>query len=85
LTFPPWEGPPLSFNLSSEQEMKLEIPDMSCGGCANAITRAVTGLDPAAKLDIDVAVKIVTVTSMSPPARIIETIEAAGFHPSLKG
>jgi copper chaperone len=52
--------------------MEFNIPDMSCGGCANAITRAVT-------------VKIVTVTSTLPPARVIEAIEAAGFHPSLKG
>jgi copper chaperone len=54
--------------------MEFNIPDMSCGGCAHAITRAVTGLDPAARVDVDVPVKIVTVT-----------IEAAGFHPSLKG
>ena len=65
--------------------MELEILDMSCGGCANAITRAVTGLDPAARVDVDVPVKIVTVTSTLPLARVIEAIEAAGFHPSLKG
>ncbi|CAE6758499.1 hypothetical protein R69927_01744 [Paraburkholderia domus] len=65
--------------------MELEILDMSCGGCANAITRAVTGLDPAARVDVDVPVKIVTVTSTLSPARVIEAIEAAGFHPSLKG
>ncbi|MEZ0603785.1 heavy-metal-associated domain-containing protein [Paraburkholderia sp. IW21] len=64
--------------------MEFEIPDMSCGGCANAITRAVTELDPAAKLDVDVPVKIVTVTSRLPPDRVIRAIEAAGFHPSLK-
>jgi copper chaperone len=64
--------------------MEFEIPDMSCGGCANAITRAVTGLDPAAKLDVDVPVKIVKVASTLPPERVIEAIEAAGFHPSLK-
>ena len=62
--------------------MEFEIPDMSCGGCANAIARAVTHLDPAAKVDADVAVKLVKVTSTLPPQRIIETIEAAGFHPS---
>jgi copper chaperone len=45
----------------------------------------VTGLDPAARVDVDVPVKIVTVTSTLPPARVIEAIEAAGFHPSLKG
>ncbi|MFL9911029.1 heavy-metal-associated domain-containing protein [Paraburkholderia sp. RL17-337-BIB-A] len=65
--------------------MEFEIPDMSCGGCANAITRALTSLDPAAKLDVDVPAKIVTVTSALPTARIIEAIAEAGFHPSLKG
>ncbi|CAE6750536.1 hypothetical protein R75461_02901 [Paraburkholderia nemoris] len=64
--------------------MEFQIPDMSCGGCANAITRAVTGLDPEAKLDVDVAVKIVKVASTLPPERVIAAIEAAGFHPSLK-
>ncbi|HEX7913864.1 MAG TPA: heavy-metal-associated domain-containing protein [Paraburkholderia sp.] len=62
--------------------MELTIPDMSCGGCANAIKRAVSSLDPAARLDIDVAVKIVKVTSTLAPERLIEAIEAAGFHPS---
>jgi copper chaperone len=64
--------------------MEFSIPDMSCGGCANAITRAVTSLDPAAKFDVDVLAKIVAVTSTLPTARIIEAMEAAGFHPSLK-
>ncbi len=64
--------------------MEFVIPDMSCGGCARAITRAVADLDPAATLDIDVAVKIVKVASTLPPQQLIETIEAAGFHPSLR-
>jgi copper chaperone len=57
---------------------------MSCGGCANAITRAVTSLDPAAKLEVDVPVKIVKVTSTLAAEQLIEAIEAAGFHPSLR-
>ncbi|ASL46118.1 hypothetical protein bAD24_III01890 [Burkholderia sp. AD24] len=61
--------------------MKFDIPDMTCGGCANAIKRAVTQLDPAATLDVDVNVKIVKVTSTQSSQRIIEVIEAAGFHP----
>jgi copper chaperone CopZ len=27
--------------------MEFEVKDMSCGGCANSITRAVTSVDPA--------------------------------------
>jgi copper chaperone len=62
--------------------MEFAIPDMACRGCANAITRAVNQLDPAAKLDVDLSVKTVKVTSMLPEQRLIEVIEAAGFHPS---
>jgi copper chaperone len=62
--------------------MEFAIPDMACGGCANAISRAVTRLDPAAKLDIDVALKRVEVVSTLSRQRLIEVIEAAGFHPA---
>ncbi|NPT54366.1 heavy-metal-associated domain-containing protein [Paraburkholderia elongata] len=64
--------------------MEFEILDMSCGGCASAITRAVTGVDLAAKLDIDVTTKYVKVDSTLAPDRVLAAIEAAGFHPTLK-
>jgi copper chaperone len=64
--------------------MEFAIPDMTCGGCARTVTRAVTQLDPAATLEIDVAVKTVRITSTLPAQRLVETIEAAGFHPSLR-
>ncbi|MGF6573253.1 copper chaperone [Paraburkholderia fungorum] len=64
--------------------MEFAIPDMTCGGCARAITRAVNQLDPDATLDIDVPVKTVRITSTLPAQRLAETIEAAGFHPSLR-
>ncbi len=65
--------------------MKFEVKDMSCGGCANSITRAVTNVDPAATLDIDVTAKIVNIDSALPPERLAAVIEAAGFHPTLNG
>lgn len=64
-----------------EGKMKFEVKDMSCGGCARAITRAVTGIDPAARLDVDIAAKIVKIDSVLPPQRLAAAIEAAGFHP----
>lgn len=64
--------------------MEFAIPDMTCGGCASAITRAVNRIDPDATLDIDVPVKTVRITSTLPAQRLVETIEAAGFHPSLR-
>lgn len=64
--------------------MEFAIPDMTCGGCANAIARAVARVDPNATLDADVPVKIVRITSTLPPQQLIAAIGAAGFHPTLK-
>ncbi|MGU7771326.1 heavy-metal-associated domain-containing protein [Burkholderia sp. MR1-5-21] len=64
--------------------MEFEVQDMTCGGCANAITRAVTAADPGAKLDIDVAAKRVTVESTQSAQQVQSIIEAAGFHPALR-
>lgn len=65
-------------------ELELAVKDMSCGGCANSIARALTGVDPAAAVDIDVSTKIVKIASTLPATQLIEAIEAAGFHPSMK-
>jgi copper chaperone len=46
--------------------MEFEVKDMSCDGCANSISHAVTGADPVAKLDIDVATKVVRIESAPP-------------------
>jgi len=64
--------------------MEFAIPDMTCGGCARAITRAVTQLDPHATLELDLPVKAVRIASTLPAQRLVETIEAAGFHPTLR-
>ncbi|MDI7066425.1 heavy-metal-associated domain-containing protein [Klebsiella pneumoniae] len=63
--------------------MEFEVKDMSCGGCANSITRAVINVDPAAKPDIDVTTKIVKIDSVLPPERLVAVIEEAGFHPTV--
>ncbi|WP_233803230.1 heavy-metal-associated domain-containing protein [Paraburkholderia sp. HP33-1] len=63
--------------------MEFEVKDMSCGGCASAITRAVTNVDPAARIDVDISSKIVKIDSVLPPERLAAAIEAAGFHPAV--
>jgi copper chaperone len=63
--------------------MKFEVKDMSCGGCANAITRAVTAVDPQATVEINVATKVVQIESLTEPGTLVGAIEAAGFHPAL--
>ncbi|MBP0592196.1 heavy-metal-associated domain-containing protein [Paraburkholderia sp. LEh10] len=55
---------------------------MSCGGCASAVSRAITNLDPAAKVEIDVAAKTGKVGSALKQGQIASAIEAAGIHPT---
>ncbi|OLL29114.1 heavy metal transporter [Burkholderia sp. SRS-W-2-2016] len=62
--------------------MEFVIPDMNCGGCAKAVANALNRIDPAARVDIDVAVKIARVSSAVPERELIAAIEAAGFHPA---
>jgi copper chaperone len=65
--------------------MEFEVKDMSCGGCANSISRAVNSVDPAARLGIDVTTKVVKIDSALPLNRLLAVIEEAGFHPTVKG
>lgn len=75
----------LGAELPLELKMEFEVTDMSCGGCANSITRALISADPTAKLDIDIdiATRIVKVDSVLPSERLVAVIEDAGFHPTV--
>ncbi|SIT48202.1 Copper chaperone CopZ [Paraburkholderia ribeironis] len=61
--------------------MEFNVADMSCGGCASAVSRAITNLDPAAKVEIDLAAKTVKVESALEQEQIAGAIEEAGFDP----
>lgn len=60
--------------------MQFHTDDMTCGGCVRAIERAVTALDPAARLSADVEARRVEVASARPRAEIAAAIEGAGFR-----
>jgi copper chaperone len=61
---------------------RFKVEDMTCGGCAASITRAVQRVDPAAKVEVDLAGHMVDVQSSAADAGKIEaTIREAGFTP----
>jgi copper chaperone len=41
----------------------FQVPKMSCGGCVNAITKAIKSVDENATVEADVATKVVKVDS----------------------
>jgi copper chaperone len=61
-------------------QMQFHTDDMTCGGCVRAIERAVTAVDPAARLSADLADHRVEITTDQPRDRIAAAIEAAGFR-----
>jgi copper chaperone len=55
------------------------VKGMSCGHCTQAITKAITGLDPQAKVDTDIPKQTVTVTSGLDRKQLSEAIVDAGY------
>lgn len=56
------------------------VSDMTCGGCAAAITQAIQHIDSTAVVEADPATKLVTVESQKPATEIAQAIAAAGYR-----
>lgn len=59
--------------------MELRIEDMTCGGCARSVTKAIQSVDPNARVDADPAAHSVKVETTAPQAAILQVLERAGF------
>ncbi|WP_353141090.1 heavy-metal-associated domain-containing protein [Acinetobacter pragensis] len=59
--------------------MKLRIDAMTCGGCARSVTATIKDVDPNAKVEIDVASKVVEVESAQGQQKILEALLEDGF------
>ena len=57
----------------------FQVQGMSCGHCANAVTQAVRGVDPAAEVKVDLASGKVEVQSQQDHAAIARAIEEEGY------
>jgi copper chaperone len=60
----------------------FQVADMTCGHCAGAITRAVEGGVPGAKVEANPASKIVLVRGTSDLAKVQSLIADAGYTPT---
>ena len=62
--------------------IQFNIPQMSCGHCARAVTEAVKEVDPQAKVDVDLATKKVNVESQAEHQKLVEALSEAGYAPA---
>lgn len=60
---------------------QFNVPAMTCGGCARAITRAVQSVDAAAIVDAHLPSKRVSVRTSADEASIIAAMAEAGYQP----
>jgi copper chaperone len=62
--------------------MKFTVPDMTCGHCASAVTKAIKAIDPQAEVKVDVAGKTVAVETAVPAATVSAALAKAGYPAS---
>ncbi|ABE39541.1 Heavy metal transport/detoxification protein [Rhodopseudomonas palustris BisB5] len=59
--------------------LTLNLPDMTCGHCAGAVTKAIQSVDAGAKVGIDLNTKTVTIDAASDDAVFTQALEVAGY------
>lgn len=64
---------------------ELHLQDMSCGGCAGKVGRAIKAADEDASFEIDLPRRIVLVNSSLPPESIRAVLADAGFPATYAG
>ena len=57
----------------------LKVSGMTCGGCINAVTRAVQAQDPQAQVQADLATQVVSLETTLSPDLAAALIADAGF------
>ena len=58
--------------------LKLNVPSISCSGCADTIKEAISTVDPDAKVEVDVKGKTVTLESQAAEESFKQAIVATG-------
>lgn len=60
----------------------FDVRGMTCGHCVKAVTASIHEIDPAAKVDVDLATAVVKVESDQPADAIAKAIVEAGYEAS---
>jgi copper chaperone len=58
---------------------ELQVEGMTCGGCVRSVTKSVQSVDGNAKVDVDLASKMVRVATQAPLEAVKSAISDAGY------
>jgi copper chaperone len=59
--------------------LTLQVSGMTCGGCVNAVTRAIQSKDSQAQVTIDLATQHIELNTTLSNEQVRQLIEDAGF------
>ena len=59
--------------------LSLKVSGMTCGGCINAVTRAIQSEDPQAKVQADLATQIIDLETTLSAEQASQLLSDAGF------
>jgi copper chaperone len=67
--------------VTKEFMMQFHIENMTCGGCARGVTRAIQDVDPDASVTTDPPTRSVKVETTASESEIVSALNGAGFPP----
>lgn len=60
--------------------LKFNVPDMTCGHCAGAVTKAIRNVDASATVTVDLPSQTVTIGTAAPNKdAFTQALDAAGY------
>ncbi|WP_426232513.1 heavy-metal-associated domain-containing protein [Pararhizobium sp. DWP3-4] len=59
--------------------MELRIENMTCGGCARSVTKAIRSVDPNAGIETNPAARLVKVETTASSVALEKVLEDAGY------
>jgi len=62
--------------------MQFHIENMTCGGCARSVTKAIQSVDPKAEVQADPASHKVEVKTAAPREAVTAALTEAGYQPA---
>ncbi|MBY0364208.1 MAG: heavy-metal-associated domain-containing protein [Phreatobacter sp.] len=62
--------------------MQFQIENMTCGGCARSVTKAIQSVDPSAEVTADPASHKVEVKSAASRDRLVAALTEVGYAPA---
>lgn len=62
--------------------IKFDIPAISCGHCVRAVTEAVHGADPQARVQVDLPTQHVRVETTATREAVVAQLVEAGYPPA---